>query len=65
MRELWDTKAAAEALHVSPSTVRRWAKRHDFPRSIADLNGGQVWEAERVRAWHRREVKRRRERRAF
>jgi hypothetical protein len=65
-RELWDTQKAAAALEVTPATVRRWARtRHDFPHSIADLNGGQVWEAERVRTWYRREVKRRRDRRAF
>jgi predicted DNA-binding transcriptional regulator AlpA len=64
MKELWDTQAAARALHLHPATIRKYARRSDFPKGIM-LNGGHVWEAERVRAWYRREVKRRRKARAF
>jgi predicted DNA-binding transcriptional regulator AlpA len=41
----------AELLGVSRQQVHRLAKRTDFPRPVAKLQSGHVWEVEAVRTW--------------
>lgn len=63
--ELWGTAEAARALGVSRETLLRWSNTDRFPQPIARLTMGRVYLAAEIRDWHRREMQRRREARAF
>ncbi|MBA2706832.1 MAG: AlpA family phage regulatory protein [Gemmatimonadaceae bacterium] len=63
--ELWGIAEVAEALDVDRSTVYEWQRRSDFPRPVARLRMGPVWEAEALRDWRRQEMRQRRKRRKF
>lgn len=62
--EVWGPGEIARSLHVNPRTVRRWREREDFPVP-QELEQGPVWYADDVRAWVKRERRRRRAARAF
>lgn len=40
-----------EMLHVSKRSAQRYVARPDFPKPIAQLAAGPVWEQSAIRAW--------------
>lgn len=63
--ELWGTAEIAEAMDVDRSLVYRWIRTRGFPKPVAELRAGRVWNAEAVRKWRRETIAERRRRRAF
>jgi predicted DNA-binding transcriptional regulator AlpA len=51
-QELWDTKAVADYLGVTASTVRAYVARNEMPAPDMKLAGGWVWHASTIRDWH-------------
>ena len=50
---LWGSAELTAGLEVSRATLQRWRGRPDFPKPIAELSIGSVWDAAEVRAWHK------------
>ncbi len=53
VRELVGVAEIAELLGMSRQRVHQLAKRDDFPRPIAVLSAGAVWERRDVEKWAR------------
>ena len=41
----------AELLGVTKRSASRYARRHDFPGTVARLTAGPIWDADEVLAW--------------
>lgn len=39
---------------MTRQTLRNWRARPDFPKPIAELSIGPVWDPAAVKAWHRK-----------
>ena len=44
----------AAAYSVPKPTVQNWMRRKDFPKPVAELKAGAVYDMEKVRAWRRK-----------
>jgi hypothetical protein len=51
--ELWGSAELCEAFGVSRESLRKWKGKPGFPKPLADLAMGPVWDAAKVRAWHK------------
>ncbi len=64
--ELVGLADAARDLDVSLHTMIRWARDDPaFPEPVADLQMGRVYLLPEIRNWRRRQIVKRRRRRAF
>lgn len=64
-KNIWGPLDISKALDVSVSTVYKWRTQDSFPDPIGHPSNGTVWDAEEVRRWRRRDLRARRQRRAF
>lgn len=44
----------AEEHHLTKSQAQSWTRRRDFPKPVAELRAGLLYDLEEVRAWKRR-----------
>jgi len=54
---LWGIHEIARAYEVSRQTVYYWTRKKGFPRPLAELQQGRVWDAREVIKWKQANIR--------